>query len=417
MATAQNKERRSGSRQFHRKSRNSCLTCRRRRVRCNLQPPICANCHRRNEHCSYQEETRDLSPILLSNSHLNSHTRAQQSAHIPLIYKNFDFILNGFQVETDLYRSGQDVVGASFSPITGVMEKTFFLSWLSIIEKVPIAQKASLAREFGYQASTFQYVYRTITALYALHEWSQDTPGTNLYAAAYQYHIEASTLFRHTQVEVNEANWIAVLVFAIGVIVFQFAATLKTPDSVDDYFELLYVLRNSSDLAIELAPYLRTSPLMQLIEPHLSRLKSHLDDFTWNAVCRLDSLEYPADTTEETRCACQHSIAVLKEWVVKVDGHPGSWRDFMDWPAAVSEPYLVALSQKHSVALVVFAYWCAIMHRSPRRWYTLGWAERAADAAMRYLGEEWDSILEFPRTILSNELQYGESPTPTLIEA
>ncbi|KAI1370363.1 hypothetical protein F4677DRAFT_457902 [Hypoxylon crocopeplum] len=397
-ATTQNKERRSVSRQFHRKSRNGCLTCRKRRVRCNLQSPTCANCHRRNEHCSFEQQERDLKPTRFSN--MSTGTYPWYRGDIPVVCPGFTLIA---PVPHDEQCTRQVVTDQTASPITWAMEKTFFLSWLSSLEK------GVFSRELTHQASRFSYVRRTIIALSTLHEWCQSSSRSDLYASAYQHHIEASKSFRNSQAEVNETNWIAVLMFGIGVIIFQFATVMKTFNGADDYLQLLHVLRNSFDLAAELGPFLQTSLIMQLTGAYLRRLELHLDEDTWNAVLYLDSLDYPEDTTDETRCACLQSITALKEWVIKVDGHPGNWRDFIDWPAAISEQYLSALSHRHPVALVVFVYWCAIMHRSPKRWYMVGWANRAAIVAMGYLGEEWNHVLEFPRAILASEPKGPES--------
>ncbi|OTB09361.1 hypothetical protein M426DRAFT_78281 [Hypoxylon sp. CI-4A] len=394
MSATQSKERRSGSRQFHKKSRNSCLPCRRRRVKCNLQPPTCANCNRRNERCSYTQESRESHT---SNKILDAHGGSSEDNPISFNYSDFNSYFP-ILYSQDLCESRHLVPRLPTSPIAWVMERTFTLSWLSESEREDISL------EFDRQANSFKYVQETIAALYALHEWSQIQPRSNLYAIAYKHHIEASISFRHSQAEVNTANWIATLLFGIGVIVFQFATALTTSDETDNYLQLLHVLRKSSYIATELAPYIRASPLMQFTVSQHTRHQSHLDEQTWNAVCCLDALDYPEDTTEEARLSCVQAIAALKRWVAAVKGYPKNWRQFIDWPAAVSEQYLSALSNKHPVALVIFIYWCSVMHRSPRRWYMVGWTNRAATVAMKHLGPEWDLVLEFPRNVLSNGL-------------
>ncbi|KAI0113465.1 hypothetical protein F4814DRAFT_421864 [Daldinia grandis] len=393
-------ESRSGSRKFHRKSRNSCVPCRRRRVKCNLQPPICANCHRRNESCSYTSPNAyELAPIRLSKSQAKasaSKSDVGNSCKDLTHFGNTKFNLNSRALydNDSLYGMWQQILTPSSSMIQ-VMEETYLLSLLPNIES------GIFSHEFRRLASTFEYVHQTFTALYELHRWSQSTSLSNLYTSAYQHHIEASVLFRHSQPEVNGTNWMAVLIFGIGVIVFQFATSLKTADTIDNYLELLHVLRGSFQLAIELAPFLRMSSLMLLTQPRLHSPKSHLDEATLNILGRLDSLDYIEDTTGETKLACLQSIKSLKEWIIDVNGYPGNWRQFMDWPAAVPEQYLSALSQRHSMSLVVFIYWCSIMHRCPKRWYA-GWASRAASIAMRHLGEEWDYVLEEPRKLLTS---------------
>ncbi|KAI0120800.1 hypothetical protein F4776DRAFT_665428 [Hypoxylon sp. NC0597] len=397
MEAVQNKERRNVSRRFHRKSRNSCIPCRQRRVRCNLQPPICANCHRRNEPCSYKQDgTQKLSLALLDSNTATKHSKDGDAPGITVPWGIATFDSNSHS-EEGMYGVRQLAKEPSSSWVIEFMEKTFFLSGLTT------SDRATLLQEFDRQASAFKYVHRTITALHALHESCQGSSHPSLQAAAYQNHIEASILFRKSQAQVNEGNWMAILMFGIGVIVFQFAEALNTSNEADGYLQVLHVLRSSVNLGSEVAPYLLASPLMRFTGPRLSQLKLPLDEFTWNAICRLDSLDYPKDTPDTTRCACLHSIAALKEWVIMVEGHPRNWRHFIDWPAAVSVQFLTALSNKYPVALIVFIYWCSIMHHSPKRWYMVGWADRAANAAMKQLGEEWDYILEFPRNMLMSE--------------
>ncbi|KAI1653268.1 hypothetical protein F4813DRAFT_375261 [Daldinia decipiens] len=403
MEDAQNNERRSGSRQFHRKSRNSCVPCRRRRVRCNLQPPICANCHRRNESCSYTSPNAyELAPIPFSKAQAKASAWKSNVGNNSKDFTGFgstEFDLNSQALydNMSLYRTWQQILDpCATSSMIQVMEETYLLSLL------PNIKGGLFGYEFDRLASTFEYVHRTFTALYELHQWSQNTSRSNLYTFAYQHHIEASVLFRHSQPEVNGTNWMAVLIFGIGVIVFQFAAFLKTPDTIDNYLELLHILRGSFQLAIELAPFLRMSSLMLLTQPRLHSPKLHLDELVLNILACLDSLGYPEDTTGEMKRACLQSIISLKEWIIEVNGYPGNWRQYMDWPAAVPEEYLSAISQRHPTSLVIFIYWCSIMHRCPKRWYA-GWASRAASVAMRHLGGEWNHVLEAPRKLLAFE--------------
>ncbi|KAI1473140.1 uncharacterized protein F4812DRAFT_40746 [Daldinia caldariorum] len=406
MESAQNKERRSSSRKFHKKSRNSCLPCRRRRVKCNLQPPVCSNCHRRKESCSYISQTaQESTPLAVARVQEEISPGKINASDSPNSLKN----TRNIELFTNwqALHGNESLRGAwqralepnTISPLIQIMEETFLLSLLPDIER------QVFAREFTRLASAFEYVQRSFIALYELHEWSLSTSCPSLYTSAYQHHIEASMIFRHTQPKINSSNWMAVLTFGIGVIIFQFANFLKTPDMLDTSLELLFALRGSSKVAVELAPYLQISSIMLLTQPHSRPPNLHLDELTSNMLVCLDLLGYPDDTTDETKHACLHSVKALKRWIVEVNGCPRNWRQFIDWPAAVSEQYLTALSQKHATSLVIFVHWCAIMNRCPKRWYMVGWANRAATIAMRQLGEEWDRALEIPRALLATEAE------------
>jgi hypothetical protein len=64
------------------------------------------------------------------------------------------------------------------------------------------------------------------------------------------------------------------------------------------------------------------------------------------------------------------------------------------------EQYINLLRERRPIALLIYAYWCTIMHQGPSRWFTQGWARRAAYASMSNLGADWDAWLEWPRFAL-----------------
>jgi hypothetical protein len=69
----------------------------------------------------------------------------------------------------------------------------------------------------------------------------------------------------------------------------------------------------------------------------------------------------------------------------------------------VSQEFVELLLMKQPVALLVYVHWCAIMHRTPRRWFMNGWDRRAADTAMSSMGPEWNALLEWPRSSFESD--------------
>ena len=49
----------TGKRKFHQKSRNGCLTCKKRRVKCDEQRPVCQKCQHMNLTCGYATNGND----------------------------------------------------------------------------------------------------------------------------------------------------------------------------------------------------------------------------------------------------------------------------------------------------------------------------------------------------------------------
>ena len=46
----------TGKRKYHQKSRNGCSTCKKRRVKCDEQRPVCGNCTKLKLDCGYLHE-------------------------------------------------------------------------------------------------------------------------------------------------------------------------------------------------------------------------------------------------------------------------------------------------------------------------------------------------------------------------
>lgn len=241
-------------------------------------------------------------------------------------------------------------------------------SWFSAFEIslwTPVLQKS--AREY-------QYVHHSILSLAALidefntpHEQkvsSQKTPVT-----AYQHHIQASSLFRQMPPVVDEKNWVAVLAFGISMIIFHFAVQQLYHDENFNAIETFRILRTTMDLNEEAFPYLTKSHFW----PHIvqrTQLPSLMIDIKLRTAFQklaavisqaMESNEPGADTNRQ-------AFWELREWAVECEGHPRTWRHYLEWPAAVTDDYLTLLSNVDDVALLTFVHWCAIMYQSPRQW-------------------------------------------------
>lgn len=72
------------------------------------------------------------------------------------------------------------------------------------------------------------------------------------------------------------------------------------------------------------------------------------------------------------------------------------------------DAYLDLLQKRDPFALLIFVYWCAIIYQA-RRWFTGRWARRAANSSMSYLGDEWASLLEWPKGVLDSPDQIPPS--------
>ncbi|KAI0425540.1 hypothetical protein F5Y09DRAFT_96740 [Xylaria sp. FL1042] len=398
----------NGSKQFHSKSRNvGCGQCKRRRVRCNCQGPICSNCHRRNELCDYLRDYDSQSPetkepqdhahiALLESSHASHQMRAINPANEHSYFSSC----------TDLF------VALEYYPIF-VNEQGLLAYATSLFSHTDWAPFTSSQSDFSvckggfsYQNDILGYLLPTISSLCAIHQTLQQySQPSNAHATALQHNITASCRFRHTECSVHQDNWLPILVFGVGHIMFNFAAVQSIPERDFEYLSIFHVLRSTATIGDQVGMFLEKSELNGILELKRRRFAEPLKpDDSLQAINQLRLAQHPEGTPETTRMHCNHALERLEWWARVVNGTPQFWKQFILWPASVTDEFVTALEEKQPVALLIYIYWCVVMHRAPRRWYADGWHQRVAIAATSELGPEYRALLEWPSVALNTQI-------------
>lgn len=94
------------------------------------------------------------------------------------------------------------------------------------------------------------------------------------------------------------------------------------------------------------------------------------------------------------------AAAALRLWVRHIGVRPCKWVDIMFWPWFIPEPLFALLGERDPATLVIVVYWLVFVDRAPKKWFWEGWAQKAAAAALQYVGREWDDILAWPKAQL-----------------
>ncbi|KAI0449435.1 hypothetical protein F5B21DRAFT_494343 [Xylaria acuta] len=387
----------NGSKRFHSKSRNGCGQCKRRRVRCNCQGPVCSNCQRRNEFCDYLRDYNSQSPEVEA---------VRRRAQIPLFQSNHASLprkVTTFVEENPYLSSCADlVVSLECSPISA-KERELLAHTTAFFLRTDWAPSTLPQGDYDYQSKKLGYLLPTISSLCAIHSTLQRNPqSSNTYAKAVQHHINASARFRHAERGVHEGNWLPILMFGIGHIMFNFAAAQSMPDCDFDFLGIFHVLRGTAEIGDQIGVFLEKSKLHSILERRRRGIgdPSAPDDIM-QAIDQLSLAQHPEGTYEATRTHCEHAAETLKWWARFVNAAPYNWKHFILWPASVTDGFVTALREKQPVALLVYIYWCVVMHRAPRRWYSNKWHHRVAVAAMSNIGPEYRTLLECPSLALN----------------
>ncbi|KAI0433722.1 hypothetical protein F5Y09DRAFT_297982 [Xylaria sp. FL1042] len=405
-----------GSRRPHVKTRNACGQCKRRRVRCNLQGPVCTHCERRKELCDY---TLEWGPVT-AGSVVPAATKESREPFRSPTQASISAALASRETTPQLQPQPSLVLQEAFINVVRWFQSTcepprtmLPATYLESFEFKP---------QYSSDPQIFHYLIPYVTAVSSLCSLRRDhSRAPELLPSAYAANVTASRAFRGIERDVNNTNWPSILLVTLCNLMFHFAAAQFTPPADFDYLEIFqHVLRGTGGIRMQILEHLFTIgflkkapsaalPILAQYKPNPSAVSSNpmalplpapahtpLDDAEAHAaLARLAAeVRHPTDTPPATVAACAEALALLRKWAVVVDGAPRKWAHFFYWPCAVSQTFVEALTTRQPVATLIFVYWCAVMRRAPDTWFLDGWARRTAFAAMAAvapaLGEEGD---------------------------
>ncbi|KAI1369981.1 hypothetical protein F5Y08DRAFT_6633 [Xylaria arbuscula] len=412
-----------GSRRSHAKTRNgeifpglasiriitnvtiACGQCKRRRVRCNLQGPVCSNCSRRREVCDYTLEygiVTATSVIATKGSPSSkSPTQASISAALARSQTSPQPSLVLQESLINVVRWFESECEPPQTMIPGRYLETF-----------------EFRPQYSQNPGRFHYLVPYVTAVSTLHSLHRaPSRAAELLPAAYQANVAASSAFRGVERgQVDSDNWPSILLFTLCNLMFNFAAVRFTPAADFDYLEIFqHVLRGTGGLRTNLLQhllkigFLKDSQAFVLHNSSDPNNNNHHNTYdmaqTQAALARLGyEAQHPQDTPIEVVTACDEALALLRTWVFFVGGYPCRWAHLFFWPCAVSPVFVRALEDRQPVATLVFVYWCAVMQRVPNVWFLDGWARRTALAAMTVVALEMTNseLLRWPMSVFGS---------------
>ena len=113
-------------------------------------------------------------------------------------------------------------------------------------------------------ALKFPYLQHCVVALARMKHYSE-TGMREPVTDAYQHQLKASEMFREATPTVNEENWLAVLAFAIIMLIFQFASQNNSDEEHFDIIQTLSALRSTMRIEEAARPYFRQTQFWKLI--------------------------------------------------------------------------------------------------------------------------------------------------------
>ncbi|KAH6662108.1 hypothetical protein B0J14DRAFT_310239 [Halenospora varia] len=382
------------TRRSHTKSRGGCSNCKQRKVKCDEQKPECQKCITRDIVCTYPhpklvwKEKNDASPS--TNTKIakprtepsppaySSYTEALPRVppdHPSLNLENIDLIIHWFTKTVH-------TVNPVANPAAVQVSQTVILD----------------------QAMKHHFLLHGLLALSALH-LADSSPDHQKYTdIATAHHTRGLALFHDILLSIDGENCAASIAFSSITLMFMFG--LSRPQGghpanielVSDLAQIL-LLGKGWHKVVHVADNLKCRAGLSVSpspKPHTNTLSPD----TEVAFGHLHSLNQGYD--RDVYASAINSLkSVFRKMAEEKDDNP---HIVSEWAILIPEEFIRLVTERHSLALLIVAHYCVVLHKSPRVWWVNGWSEGLFGVISRSLGVLYQDALQWARLQIESDI-------------
>lgn len=411
------------TRRSHRKSRNGCIECKRRHIRCDEGRPTCTNCTIAERVCSFptppaaaglevpsphpQSQARH-SPARSSSSTGSKSLGDDPPRATPQSLPSFN---ESFAAAAPPPSIPASPISSSFTPQHLMLLHHVETSMTDDI--LGIGQTATVIDMAVRHAVEFPYLIDQLLAFSAMH-LAHKVPER---AASYRHQateLQTRGLAYFTKEtehvgagDVNSAG--PRFLFATLLSLHTLAETMTYHRAEFDFFldrfiecmklhrGILYIVRPQLQLLMqtELEPIIALSQIQLPRDPHRGTECEPL----------IALVESARDLPPATSHAC-HEAARLLQWAFDLSGrlpNPDIPHAVSGFSVVVPPEYLDVLGERCPEALVILAYYAVLLHRTRRYWICGGNGAFMIRAIAHHLGPRWHEPMRWPLEVLERE--------------
>ncbi|KAH6896529.1 hypothetical protein B0T10DRAFT_525989 [Thelonectria olida] len=371
----------SKPRRSHRKSRNGCLECKKRHIRCDEGRPECSHCVRAERACSYLKPRQVLRPGVSDMDEAAS----QASPSAVSIENEVQHTGPTFSI---IHMTLLHHAGCHMSEFMGIQGQSHPMIAIAIDN-----------------ATVAPYLLDQLLALSALHLSAIDTAKSSLYHyQATELQTRALGLYNQLKAGISDANCIPTFLFASLLGIHVLRETLSSHRDglavfLDDFVRYAHLHRGVRAITAESWTVILESSLKPLlfvkdVSEKVDKNEPGTETNDLNAV--LESMQPRSPYIG----ACQEALRYV-QWVLDICKLEPTRLDMgvhspLAWPVVVPEEYFDALEQHRPEALVVFAFYAATLHRCENFWVFQDAGSSLVRMVVEYLGDSWRANLEWP---------------------
>ncbi|KAH8686346.1 Upc2 protein [Ilyonectria robusta] len=403
------------SRRPHRKSRRGCAVCKKRRIKCDERHPQCGNCVVTHRVCSYLEQSAGNGSGA-STGAVTAAPRSSGASPGPS--------LSSGAGEGGRRSAGPIDLGAVFDAPGG--GPTFTVIHMALLHHAEVNMAEYMALQGVirpiidaaiHNAVTAPYLLDQLLALSALHLSTQDlTKASNYRQQATELQTRALGMFNQIREDISECNYMPTFLFAtlLGIHVLRETLAdhhLALSDFVGafvGYARLHRGVRAVTNVYWESIVHSDLKPLLYI---------TNWTDLAENRTPGLETADLKgflesSDLAPSSIKACIGALDWV-QWVIDMIAMEPSRFDLavhatMAWPLMIPDEYIDGVYQHRPEALVVLAYYAAILHQHRRYWVFGNAGSSLIQFITLHVGGFWADVLTWPQNVISSERSLSE---------
>ncbi|KAL2126589.1 hypothetical protein VTI74DRAFT_575 [Chaetomium olivicolor] len=437
----------------HHKSKTGCLDCRRRRVKCDEQKPSCQACVRRGVVCRYTVQDRAGRPAVVKDASVRS-PLTHNSASSRLSHE----ALPTFQTPPPHGQAAEPSPAETHSTLpdascpgphnrtASTSSFTFGIDDLALLHHWTLSTSLSICREssysdiwqrvfpeVGFEHPFVAHAILSLAALHLAHSSRGARDGRANVAQAAEHHNEALRGFRQAVANITEANSEALFIWSLLNMIYVFGfltqrcgaaaaadnnASFSRASSRKELvlgIEWIPMIRGIEAVLYPTHNYLRFGRMQVImglgnwddLEPgpvaalgpdcYLCRTRE-----TWKNSSEAETYEQVLRVLRRCRMFIQQfetmDAATLTTW-----GYNRSWSGPLMFIFFAPEEYFTLLHQRQPPALVLFAYFGALLHGITDYWFMDGLGKEIVEVVGDLLGSYWRPWIAWPLDIVGLE--------------
>ncbi|RDW78873.1 Zn(II)2Cys6 transcription factor domain-containing protein [Aspergillus mulundensis] len=373
----------------HKKSRNGCLECKRRHVRCDERQPICSNCATAERVCGYGTRSLTAAPrsILPGSRAQLALTRPESPAgdHSPAPPAIPNQPVNMLHIE--LFHNLYTHIRTTFDPNRSI-------PWL--------------ADDMDPSMMT-PYLVNELLAFSALH-LSIKCPNQQAY---FRYHAaelqtNALSIFKESAPQVTRESCIPLFIFAATLGIHMLCDTLiyrqgDLPDFLARFVHFFRVYHGVRTIVNKAWHMIQDTPLGPsfAMGKDLYAFTGCLGHTCQSLLDRIDRANLGEHVTGIYRQAVeglQSCATVIEKWDER---HVGI-NAVTTWPILMDIEFGEFLEQRRPEALVILAHYACLLHRFRNFWLFGDSGAFVIREVTGYLGPEWEDWMVWPNQVLGS---------------